>query len=508
MAAAVSVRGPTSGASWRKSSRAMTPMSPRRSRSGGTWTTKHSSRWYRSRRNSPRLTRCSRRAWVAATTRTSASRPLPGPADAADLVPVERTQDLGLRLERQDRRSRRERAFLPRRRRTRLRGATCAPVNAPRSWPNSSLSTSSRGTRRHVDRDERARPPRPFGVKRAGEELLAGAALARDEDRQRRAARVGVPGRPCDAWQSTTPRSREGLARRVPRVAHRPRSRRRVSSAPWRRRCRLCPHASRMRAPPTNVPFRDPRSSMATSPPQHAERAVPRTDRRVVDDKVGGRRRPDDEPLGGQRARVALPPRPAPRRPRTSSSAVAGISTVDDDGEGSSTSGIGDSFFHDPLSGRRRQKLLTKRRLPSASSRPRFRASCAARSTARSPRRRAAPSSFPPAAGPRELRLGADDLLGDLQVGAEQQARPARRDRRSSCIQRFRSAFAPSSIHFCTTSLSDSRCTGCMCFTSSIAVALTACAISPGTAKSFMTILTPANRITLSSLRVGNRFLM
>ena len=29
-----------------------------------------------------------------------------------------------------------------------------------------------------------------------------------------------------------------------------------------------CPHASRTRAPPTNVPFRDPRSSMATPPPR------------------------------------------------------------------------------------------------------------------------------------------------------------------------------------------------------------------------------------------------
>ena len=48
----------------------------RRSRSGGTWTTKRSRRWKRSHRNSPAVTRCSSGACVAARTRT---RPLPLP---------------------------------------------------------------------------------------------------------------------------------------------------------------------------------------------------------------------------------------------------------------------------------------------------------------------------------------------------------------------------------------------------------------------------------------------
>ena len=82
-------------------SRAMAPMSPRRSRSGGTWRTKHSSRWKRSRRKSPAVTRCSSGACVAATTRTSAFWPLPGGADAPHLVAVERAQELGLRVERE-----------------------------------------------------------------------------------------------------------------------------------------------------------------------------------------------------------------------------------------------------------------------------------------------------------------------------------------------------------------------------------------------------------------------
>jgi hypothetical protein len=38
--------------------------------------------------------------------------------------------------------------------------------------------------RRHINRNEGLRPPRSLGVKRPGDELLAGAAFASDEDRQ------------------------------------------------------------------------------------------------------------------------------------------------------------------------------------------------------------------------------------------------------------------------------------------------------------------------------------
>ena len=62
-----------------------------------------------------------------------------------------------------------------------------APVNAPRSWPNSSLSSSSRGIAEQLMRDERPAPARRVVVDDLGDELLAGAALALDEHR-----RVGI----------------------------------------------------------------------------------------------------------------------------------------------------------------------------------------------------------------------------------------------------------------------------------------------------------------------------
>jgi hypothetical protein len=54
-----------------------------------------------------------------------------------------------------------------------------APVKAPRSWPNSSLSIS-----RHVDRHEGAGAPLAVIVQRARDQFLAGAGLAVDHDRQ------------------------------------------------------------------------------------------------------------------------------------------------------------------------------------------------------------------------------------------------------------------------------------------------------------------------------------
>ncbi len=59
-----------------------------------------------------------------------------------------------------------------------------APVNAPFSWPNSSVSSSVLRNRRAVDRDKRTVGARAERVQRAGEELLAGAALAFEQHRR------------------------------------------------------------------------------------------------------------------------------------------------------------------------------------------------------------------------------------------------------------------------------------------------------------------------------------
>ena len=59
-----------------------------------------------------------------------------------------------------------------------------APVNAPRSWPNSSDSDQLLGNRRAVDRDERLRRARAAPVDGARHQLLADAALALDQHAQ------------------------------------------------------------------------------------------------------------------------------------------------------------------------------------------------------------------------------------------------------------------------------------------------------------------------------------
>ena len=55
-----------------------------------------------------------------------------------------------------------------------------APVNAPRSWAEQLALDQLARDRRHVDGHERAGPPAPVVVQRAGDQLLAGAALAVD----------------------------------------------------------------------------------------------------------------------------------------------------------------------------------------------------------------------------------------------------------------------------------------------------------------------------------------
>jgi hypothetical protein len=58
-----------------------------------------------------------------------------------------------------------------------------APVNAPRSCPNSSLSSTSRGSVAAVDGHEGLIPAGRAIVDRAGDQLPAGAALAEDQHR-------------------------------------------------------------------------------------------------------------------------------------------------------------------------------------------------------------------------------------------------------------------------------------------------------------------------------------
>ena len=67
----------------------------------------------------------------------------------------------------------------------RPRRSRSAPVNAPRTWPNSSLSSSGSGTALQLIATNGAGLARAVIVERARDELLAGAALADDHDRQR-----------------------------------------------------------------------------------------------------------------------------------------------------------------------------------------------------------------------------------------------------------------------------------------------------------------------------------
>ena len=57
-----------------------------------------------------------------------------------------------------------------------------APVKAPFSWPNSSLSSNDLGQRGTVDRDDRLVGPGAGAVQGLGDQFLAGAAFALDQD--------------------------------------------------------------------------------------------------------------------------------------------------------------------------------------------------------------------------------------------------------------------------------------------------------------------------------------
>ena len=118
-------------------------MSSRRSRSGGRTTVTTERRWYRSSRNSPALTAASRSRFVAATMRTStvttrAAHPL-------ELALLDGAQELRLRRERQLADLVEEQRPAVGELEAALRPAA-APVNAPFSWPKSSLSRSASGS--------------------------------------------------------------------------------------------------------------------------------------------------------------------------------------------------------------------------------------------------------------------------------------------------------------------------------------------------------------------------
>ena len=315
-------------------------------------------------------------------------------------------------------------------------------------------------------RDERPAAPRPLGVKRARDQLLARAALAGDEHGKR------VAGQPADLVGDPAHRDRlardprQRLARsdrHVPPVGGED-DQRRVAERDDRPGTRpgLLDAGAADEGPVARADVFD-----GDAVPEHAEGAVPRAHRGVAHHDVGGGRGADDE-------RVPTEGHPACPRlvlqldlPGAGRLRASGSPGSFDDGVGSSTLGaMGPTCLsHSPL-GRRRPGVAWKER-GAVLSPPRCRASFAGRSTARSPRRRGAPSSS--RRGARSPGSCGSAAMIFLAISrSAQRSKPARDAVISmACIQRLRSAFAPSSIHFWTTMRSDSRCTGCMCFTSS-----------------------------------------
>ena len=165
-----------------------------------------------------------------------------------------------------------------------------APVNAPRSWPKSSDSTRFGGTAvqsKTTNGPLRARAP---VVERLGEDLLAGAGLALDDDRdvaRGEALAERIEAAHLDARADDAPERRGARERDLLR------GRERVDAEH-----RACPmwtisppsrSASNTRTPETNVPLRDSRSTRRKRPPLKLEPAW----RRDTVDRTGGSRRRD-----------------------------------------------------------------------------------------------------------------------------------------------------------------------------------------------------------------------
>ena len=149
---------------------------PRRSRSGGTVIGNTERRKNRSSRKRRAATAARRLRLVAATTRTS-TRTVAVPPTRSNVALLERAQDLGLQRQRQvaDLVEEDRAAVAPPRTCPSLRPA--APVNAPFSWPNSSVSSSASGIAAQLIATN---GPSLRGLRactRAREQLLAGPAL-------------------------------------------------------------------------------------------------------------------------------------------------------------------------------------------------------------------------------------------------------------------------------------------------------------------------------------------
>ena len=104
-----------------------------------------------------------------------------GPPTPLDLALLQGAQQLGLERRAAARRSRRGRACRRRPARTGPAVRSLAPVKAPFSWPNSSLSSSVSGMAAQLTATKGPARAARCGVDGAGDQLLAGAALAGDQ---------------------------------------------------------------------------------------------------------------------------------------------------------------------------------------------------------------------------------------------------------------------------------------------------------------------------------------
>jgi hypothetical protein len=242
--------------------------------------------------------------------------------------------------------------------------------------------------RRHVDGDEGRPAPGPFGNAAPARRAPCPCRSRRQRARAARASRGGAPGRRAAAsrW-SRRPRpasgshpggvTQAGVRRRWPTQRQR--------RAPEDTVVPAWPHASRPARLPTNVPFFDPRSSMATpSPSTLSAQCVALTvgsgpRRRTLEDDAH-----DDDASAGQRTGRAPASSCTSTTHRVGSAKTAISSVADEDGglDDCDMSRLRPQETSDLLGGtplreigRRGAKLLP--------SRPRCRASCGARSTAR-----------------------------------------------------------------------------------------------------------------------------
>ena len=215
---------------------------------------------------------------MAATRRTSVFERR-GPADALELARPGSPAGASPAARAAARRSRRGRGCCRRRSRSGPCAGRSAPVKAPFSWPKSSLSTSDGRQRRAVDADERPGPARAQAVDGVGDQLLADAGLALEEDRARRGRHLLDPGEhvPQTSLRPMIPRSppRLDLLPQVGVVGLEPLAQpldlgKAVRSSCFRRffsvTSRFEPRTPRKRHPPRSPASRRGRSSVPARP--------------------------------------------------------------------------------------------------------------------------------------------------------------------------------------------------------------------------------------------------